>query len=793
LLQEYSTFGPIVTKTSYALFIITLIFAPLAFGTVEQWSLLIVQLFIAASIFVFCLQRGPSADKLFHVPGLIPLLLLVGWMGMQIVPLPVSVVKILSPETYQAYKPVYDMLEGDRWMPLSVHVKGTVLETIRITSYIFFYILTVQILCRGDRLKRTVLICSWLAIGVAVIALLQKFSSPGKIYWLRTVTVNAHPVGPWIYRSQYCGYMELVAPLVLALSLYYRPVVSSGESLRRRIAAFFSKDGGNLYILLGFGLLILASSTFISLSRGGIIAFSLSFLFFFLLLAWKEARYSGLFYIGIISCLILSVSWFGWEPIAQRFDNIINSSGDVDIGRFPIWKDSWPLFKDFWLTGSGFGTFIAVFPKYRTFPGSEIYDHAHNDYLELLTDGGIIGFVLVAWFVIVIIRSGLQMLRRRRDRYSILLSIGALTGIVATLIHSISDFNMHNGAVGLYFFFVCGLLVAAGHTRFHYQLNATLLPRSAWLSQNILMFSGGVLFCLVLFGQGGPILARLQYGNIKNIYISRQLSEQRLHEVSSALQQSARFDPLEGLYSYWQGDAERYLNTPDKALASYILAALKDPMDGAFLQRIGLMLPKERQKEAEYLLQKGVERTLKKDLLILTRIEWLLAIDQRGKAMQVLNEAIGENSKLVGVVMPLLQSFSFTREEIAAVLPKNVEVWMMCGRFFEKIGYLEDAVYFRQHALQYLGNESKFQPEWFSQLFNYYRKIKDDEKALEVLRLGIEKLPNYPRFHEWLGDYYAADGIVYRALEEYQQVLLIEPLNEGIRRKVEKLNKQQQQ
>ena len=781
-----------MTKTSYALFIITLIFAPLAFGTVEQWSLLIVQMLIAASVFTFCLQRGQPTNKLFHVPGLIPLILLVGWMTLQIIPLPISVVKILSPETYQAYKPVYEMLEGDKWMPLSVHVKGTLLETIRITSYIFFYILTVQLLSRGDRLRQTVMMCSWLAMGVGLTAILQQFSSPGKIYWLRTVTVNAHPVGPWIYRSQYCGYMELVAPLVLALSLYYRPMVSSGDSLRRRIAAFFSRDGGNLYILLGFGLVILASSTFISLSRGGIIAFSLSFLFFFLLLAWKEARYSGLFYIGVISCLILSVSWFGWEPIAQRFDSIINSSGEVDIGRFPIWKNSWQLIKDFWLTGSGFGTFIAMFPKYRTFPGIEIYDHAHNDYLELLTDGGIIAFILVSWFFIAIIRSGVRMLRLRRDRYSILLSIGALTGIVATLIHSISDFNMHNGAVGLYFFFVCGVLVAAGHTRFHYQLNATLLPRSGWLSQNVLMFSGGVLCCLVLFGQGGAILARLEYGNIKNIYISRQLSEQRLHEVSLALQRAARFDPLEGLYPYWQGDAERFLNTPDKALASYILAGLKDPMDGAFLQRIGLMLPAERQMEAEYLLQKGAERTLKKDLLLLTRIEWLLATKQRDKAMQVLGEAIGENSKLVGVVLPLLQSYSFTREEIAAVLPQNVESWMKCGTFFEKVGNLEDAVYSWQHALDFLDNESKIQPEWFSQLFNYYRKVKDDEKALEVLRLGIEKLPGYPRFHEWLGDYYARDGIVYRALEEYQQVLLVEPLNEAIRRKVEKLNNPQQ-
>ena len=77
-------------------------------------------------------------------------------------------------------------------------------------------------------------------------------------------------------------------------------------------------------------------------------------------------------------------------------------------------------------------------------------------------------------------------------------------------------------------------------------------------------------------------------------------------------------------------------------------------------------------------------------------------------------------------------------------------------------------------------------------LYTYYRKQKDSEKAVEILRLGIEKIPGYPRFHEWLGDYYAAEGITYRAQEEYQQTLLLEPLNESIRLKIEKLSKPQQ-
>lgn len=779
-------------KLSYALFVSPLIFAPLAFGAVEHWSLLTVQLLIAAAVFIFCLQRQKSAENLLHVPGLLPLVLLVGWMIFQLLPMPPSLVKVLSPEAFQVYKPVYDMQDIGKWMPLSVYPKGTILECLRITTYIFFYILTIQILCDGGRLKRTVVNCSWLAIGIGLLAILQKFTSPDYIYWFRSLPVYAHPFGPWVNRSQFCGFVELTAPLVLALAFYHWPIAASEDSLRNRIVAFFSKDGsGNLSILLGFGFLILSSSLFLSLGRGGIIAFSLSFLFFFVLLAWKEARYSSLFFIGFIICLVVLVSWFGWAPITERFENIVNSAGKVDIGRFPVWQDAWSIFKDFWLTGSGFGTFIAIFPHFRTFPGEEIFDHAHNDYLELLTDGGVVGFLLVAWFVCEVVRHGWKMLRRRRDRYSILLSIAALTGIVALLIHSISDFNMHNGAVGLYFFFICGLLVSAGHTRFHYQMNATLLPKSRWLSQNRLLFTGGMFFCLVVFGQGGVMLAQYQYNSVKNIYLSRQLSEQRLQEVATALQSAARLDPFEGLYPYYQGEVQRYLNNPQKALDLYVKASLKEPLDGTFLQRIGLLLPLDRQKDAAYLLEEGAKRTLKKDQLMLTRVEWLLSTGLRSEAAKVLRDAIAVKPDLVQVVIPLLQGFSFTTDELADALPKNTESWMRCGDFLEKLGKYKEAAHFWQNGLQFIGTESTIKPEWFSRLYTYYTRGQDSEKALEILRLGIEKLPGYPRFHEWLGDYYAGEGIVYRAQEEYQQVLLVEPLNEGVRRKVKKLSKTQ--
>ncbi len=778
-----------MNKIPFIAFIAVLVFAPLAFATSEQWSMLLVQLIIAVSVFFFCLPLIPSAKiRLLSVPGIVPLLLLLAFMGLQLVPLPLEVVKLLSPASYQAYQPVLELLQGDPWMPLSVHPRSTIFESVRILTCILFYILTIQLLGNGERLKLTVKVCVWLAIGIAVFAIVQKYSSPHLLYWFRSFPSNAQPMGPWVNRSQYCGYMGMMVPLILAFALYHQPK-NSEEPLRQRIVAFFSGAGGNVYIVLVFCVLVSASSIFVSLSRGGIISFTLAILLFFTLIAWKRARYSNLFYVGVFGCLMLAVTWFGWEPILKRFDALITSSGELYIDRFVVRQDCLQVIKDFWLTGSGFGTFGDIYPQYRTLPGINIIDHAHNDYLELLTDGGIIGFVLVAWFVLAVLHEGWKMLRRRRDQFSQLISIGAFSGIIAMLIHSVSDFNMHNGADALYFFFFCGLLVSAGNTRFYYNMEATLRKNSSWLTVEKFSFAGGLFLCVVLLMQGGAILARWKYSEVQGLYLSRQLSESHLQTVSAVVHQAARLDSTEAMYPAIQGEVQRYLQQPEKALQYYVLAGRKNPLDGSYLQEIALMLPKEQQQSADFLMEKGGERTFRKDQLLLTRAEWLLATGQRSTAMQILREALVGKTELIKLIMPLLQSFSFTREELAAVLPDDVESWLQCGTFFQKSGDLKNAQFFWETGLKYIDNAATIKPYWFAQLYHYYKKQKDEDKALEILRLGIEKLPNYPRFHEWLGDYYAKEGIAYRAEEEYQQVLLVEPHNEAIRKKIEKLSK----
>ncbi len=774
-------------KIPYILFIACLIFAPLAFGTTEPWSLLTVEVLIALAVLFHAVQTDGVSVRV--VPGLAPLLLLACWMGLQLLPLPPLVVKILSPATYQAYQPVYDMLGGNHWLPLTIYRQESFVECVRILSYICFYFLTIRLLCRGERLKQTVKVCAYLGIVIGLAAILQKFTSPDKIYWFRLIT-GASPVGPWVNRSQYCGFMEMVAPVILALFLYYRPTINPEEPLRVRIVSFFSASRFNLSVLMGFGFLLAASSVFVSLSRGGIIAFSLSFLFFFFVLARKKSRYSSLFYIGLIVCLILTVAWFGWDPILQRFGKTVTATGELDFDRLPIWRDSLQIVKHFWLTGSGFGTFISIFPEFKTIPGNIIYDHAHNDYIELLTDGGVIGLTLAAWFVVAVLREGWKMIGRRRDRYSILVGIGALSGIVGMLVHGLSDFNMHNGADGLYFFFLCGLLVSAGNTRLHFQGEATLLNKASWPRWRHVVIAGGVFLALVAGVQGGAMFAALQYQRVKGIYISRQLSGEKLREIFAADSLASRVDPFNGLYPFFLGEVERYQGHPGKALGYYVQAAWHDPMEGAYLQRIGMLLPKDNRRYAEVLMEKGAERTLNKDDLLLTQAQWLLGVGERAKGITVLRTAFAGNTDLVTVAIPMLQSFSFTRKEVASVLPPSGDDWARYGSYLEQTRDPEGAEFFYDRAFALFKNETKIGAEWLGRLHTFYTKQKENNKAVEVLRLGIAKLPDNAVFHILLGDHYTREGITYRAVQEYQQALLLDPNNAGVKDKLAKLTNQ---
>jgi tetratricopeptide (TPR) repeat protein len=101
----------------------------------------------------------------------------------------------------------------------------------------------------------------------------------------------------------------------------------------------------------------------------------------------------------------------------------------------------------------------------------------------------------------------------------------------------------------------------------------------------------------------------------------------------------------------------------------------------------------------------------------------------------------------------------------------------------DREGRTDEAEFFYRRTLDLLAG-AEVMPAYFSRLYNLYLREKKEDRALEVLRLGISCLPDHAPFRVQLGDYYLSRGIYYRAEQEYSQALRLDPENISLRRKL---------
>ena len=600
-------------QISYSLFILTLVFAPLAFGTTETWSMATLELLTCLAGLLYFLPVLFRKTVLYSVPGLVPLLLLLCWMYLQCIPLPSHYIQHIAPHIFTAYQPILAVKQTSAWIPMTVNLKASLLESMRISTYVLFYILTVQFLSHSSKLRNIVRILTILAIMIAFIALLQKFTSPQKIYWFRTIPASAWQgaMGPWVYPNQYAGFMVMVCPLVAALFFYYQPDIQEQPSVRQRFVDFFSQADSSRYILLGSGVLLILTSVFFSHSRGGMLSISCGLFLFFIIADRKKNGHCNRTALLLFCCFISIAIWFNRNAVWNRLlSTFADSAGGIQDGRFKIWQDAFNIIADFPLTGSGFGTFSDIFPSYKSFSDIYSYAHAHNDYIELLTDGGLIAFIPGAWFVVTILKTGLRQIRIRHDNYAFLVAIGAFCGISGILVYSITDFNLHNGANGLYFFFLCGLLISAGHTRRHFQTRPTLLPRvtSVGMPAAAAVLSITLFTTAIFFVQRGTLYAERLYSRVTYISSAMLRPEKKIRQIRVLLQQAIQYDPLSGRYPHALANIEQYDRHHKKALAYALDAAMKQPMSGEFLQTAAQLLAGSSPKQAGILFDIGSQR-----------------------------------------------------------------------------------------------------------------------------------------------------------------------------------------
>jgi len=165
----------------------------------------------------------------------------------------------------------------------------------------------------------------------------------------------------------------------------------------------------------------------------------------------------------LIGTVVIAVSWMGGEQLATKVERSSLSQAGLDgTSRKEIWYSTWQLIKHHPVTGVGFGTYFLAIPQYQLGSGSVRLEQAHNEYLDLAANGGLIAVLLGAWFVAVVIRRSRTSLRSH-DGYRRAVALGAGAAAIGVAIHSLVDFGLQ--LTGITVMFVALLVILMSDSR----------------------------------------------------------------------------------------------------------------------------------------------------------------------------------------------------------------------------------------------------------------------------------------------------------------------------------------
>ncbi|HEY2866390.1 MAG TPA: O-antigen ligase family protein, partial [Pyrinomonadaceae bacterium] len=150
----------------------------------------------------------------------------------------------------------------------------------------------------------------------------------------------------------------------------------------------------------------------------------------------------------------------GADPLL-RSAGIDPGAGDFTSGRLQFWQTGWKIFLDHPIIGAGLNAFGAAYTRYDLANGTLRLEQAHNDYLQILVDAGLIGLACVAAFIFLLFRRSFETIRSSTDDLRRGSAIGALAGCFGILIHSFFDFPLRTPANGFVFLLLVALAVAS--------------------------------------------------------------------------------------------------------------------------------------------------------------------------------------------------------------------------------------------------------------------------------------------------------------------------------------------
>jgi tetratricopeptide (TPR) repeat protein/O-antigen ligase len=452
-----------------------------------------------------------------------PMGLFIALMLLQVMPLPASVVAMLSPSAAR----LRSELTPDLQLPtqtLSLYAELTIQNLRVILGLIAVFVTVLAVYRRPWHMQRLLIMIGLVAAFYASIAVYHQIIGSRRLMGVLPISIGAQG-GPLVNRNNWAQFANIGLGAIVALMLYrIRRGTEGGRlNLRDLRTAMGDADVRLVGVLLVLAIVVAISSV-LTLSRGGAISLGAGLILTCILLSLQSGQaIRGWLFAGIGVVIALAALLVGAEAFLNRVGTL-GAEGELERSRLELIRSVLGAFADFPAVGSGLGSFPVVFPMYDQTGSGLVADHADSDWAQLLMEGGIVGFALAVWFAGMVLLAWWKMLRGRAGSASAI-AAGLGIGFVAIVLHSAADLGQHLPAVAMLTACISAMLInlpASRRSRDNPQpAGPVMMPRRF----------GIALTALLMIGMGWASVDALRASLAEREFIRAYAMEQRLRNL----------------------------------------------------------------------------------------------------------------------------------------------------------------------------------------------------------------------------------------------------------------------
>jgi O-antigen ligase len=406
-----SSSAPALESAAFYSILLLLVFGPLAFGAVEEWSSFALKVGAVVAAMFWAAAQAVRREVRIRPSGVyVPMLLLAAMVGIQLM------------------------------LGISAHPYATRSAALLYGMYAILGFVSVQLIRGEERVRKFCIVLAIFGFAVALFGIIQNLSSHGTLYWMITPRQGGSVYGPYVNRSHFAGLMELLMPFALV------PIFRSQTATDKRF-------------LLGFAALVMVTATVLSQSRGGTLSILMEIVFLAICLGiTRDGKRAVIILALLLIAATVSVAGLGAGEIVARFNSLGEQEEGGPVTRIRIARDCLALIAQHPLLGTGLGTFADVYPRVRSYATDLSVGQAHNDYLQCAVEMGLAGLAVTMWLIVLLYRRGLSRLSEWHRNWQGCLRIAGMTACTGLLVHSFMDFNLQIPANALLFFILMGLV-----------------------------------------------------------------------------------------------------------------------------------------------------------------------------------------------------------------------------------------------------------------------------------------------------------------------------------------------